>query len=193
MRLCFATNNNHKLEEVSNLLGDQFEIVSLEAVGCKEEIEETGTTLEENSLIKASYIHENFGLDCFADDTGLEVKALNGAPGVYSARYAGEPADSARNTELLLQRLEGVREREARFRTVITLIMGKTVKQFEGIVNGSITTQRSGDLGFGYDPVFLPKGYDRTFAEMPLQEKNTISHRALAIEKLVDYLKSINT
>ena len=190
MNLCFATNNPNKLIEVQNLLGSEFILKGLKDIGCEQDIPETGTSLEENSLIKAQFVSENFGIDCFADDTGLEVEALQGAPGVYSARYAGEPSASDANIDLLLENLKNHENRRARFRTVFTLIIGEETKQFEGQVRGVITDYRAGSSGFGYDPVFTPDGYDRTFAEMSLNEKNAISHRAIATTKLVQYLKS---
>lgn len=189
-RLVFATNNAHKLEEVADMLGERIELLSLNDIGCHADIPETGTTLEENALLKARYVNEHFSTNCFADDTGLEVEALGGEPGVYSARYAGgEGHDSVANMNKLLARLQGVDNRRARFRTVIALIRDGQTYEFEGIVNGHITTEPHGDGGFGYDPVFVPDGYDRTFAELG-DVKNHISHRARAVQKLVDFLKS---
>ncbi len=193
MQLCFATNNPHKLQELQQLVGNQIEIKSLQDIGCfVDDIPETGATLQANSLEKALYIKNNYSISCFADDTGLEVDVLNGAPGVYSARYAGEPANSANNIKLLLQNLAGKKNRKARFRTIITLLLNeKEPIFFEGIVYGEITTQTSGNAGFGYDPIFIPNGFSCTFAEMTPEEKNSVSHRAKAVEKLVIYLNSL--
>ena len=184
----FATNNAHKLEEVSAMLGTSVSLMSLNDIGCHTDIPETGTTLEENALIKARYIHEHYGMDCFADDTGLEVEALNGAPGVYSARYAGAAHNSEANMKKLLQELEGVENRKAQFRTVFALIIDGKEHLFEGIVKGEITKNRKGTSGFGYDPIFIPEGYTQTFAEMGNELKNKISHRALATNKLCKFL-----
>ena len=209
MKIVFATNNLHKLQEVRQILGDSFEVLSLKDIGCDVDIPETGQTLEENALQKACYVYDNYHIDCFADDTGLEVEALNGAPGVYSARYAAmEPTgstdspkshDSEANMARLLRELSDKDNRKARFRTVIALIQKKdvcpcgctSIKQehlFEGIVKGEITTERSGVEGFGYDPIFRPEGYDQTFAEMNAEQKNSISHRGRATAKLAEYL-----
>ncbi|MDN3668944.1 non-canonical purine NTP diphosphatase [Echinicola jeungdonensis] len=190
MKICFATNNPKKLEEVQAALGQEFEIVSLKEIGCEEELPETGDTLEHNAFEKARYVYENYQVSCFADDTGLEVEALNGAPGVYSGRYAGEPRSDARNVELLLENLKGKVNRKAQFKTVIALILSGREHQFVGIAKGEITLQKSGEGGFGYDPVFLPEGRNRTFAELSMEEKNAISHRGKAVRKLVDYLNS---
>ncbi len=203
MKIVFATNNQHKLDEIRGILGDGFEIVSLNDIGCHEDIPETGKTLEENALQKAQYVYEHYHVNCFADDTGLEVDALNGAPGVYSARYAGgEGHDSEANMTKLLHELGNNNNRKARFRTVIALIEKKDVcpcgctsvkkvHQFEGIVNGKIIRERRGGEGFGYDPIFQPEGYDKTFAELGMDIKNTISHRARATQKLAEYLKTL--
>jgi XTP/dITP diphosphohydrolase len=188
----FATHNKHKSEEVGSMLAGVFTVKNLHDLELKDEIPETGLTLEENSRIKARYLNANFGVDCFADDTGLEVEALGGEPGVRSARYAGEPADDTKNIDLLLANLKGKSLRKARFRTVITLILGEEEKQFEGIVSGSIITERIGSNGFGYDPVFIPEGHRKTFAEMTSEEKNRISHRAIAVQELVSYLANIS-
>ncbi|MCD8081683.1 MAG: non-canonical purine NTP diphosphatase [Bacteroides sp.] len=188
--LVFATNNLHKLEEVSQILGDQIELLSLKDIGCEEDIPETADTLEGNALQKAHYIHSRYGTDCFADDTGLEIEALNGDPGVYSARYAGEGRDPQDNMNKVLRKLEGKTRRNARFRTVISLILDGKEYLFEGIIQGVITTEKRGETGFGYDPIFLPDGYDQTFAELGNEIKNHISHRALAIQKLCDFLKT---
>lgn len=188
-KLVFATNNAHKLDEIRAILGDKIEILSLNDINCHADIPETADTLQGNAALKAQYIYENYGLDCFADDTGLEVEALNGAPGIYSARYAGgEGHDSEANMKKLLSEMQNKDNRKARFRTVICLIEGGKERFFEGIVNGSIIRERKGGSGFGYDPVFMPDGYSETFAEMGNDEKNKISHRARAVQKLCDYL-----
>ena len=191
MKIVFATNNAHKLSEVSAVLGDAFELVTLREVGITEDIPETGATLDENASIKARYVYERTGLNCFADDTGLEVEALGGAPGVHSARYATDGHDFAANNRKLLRELDGKVNRKARFRTVISLIVDGVERQVEGIVEGEITTSESGAEGFGYDPLFMPEGYDRTFAEMSAEEKNAISHRGRAVAKLVEMLHDI--
>ena len=188
-KLVFATNNAHKLDEIRAILGNKMEILSLNDINCHADILETADTLEGNAALKAQYIYKNFGLDCFADDTGLEVEALNGAPGIYSARYAGgEGHDSEANMKKLLAEMEGKENRKARFRTAICLIEDGKEHLFEGIVNGEIIQERRGGAGFGYDPVFVPEGYTETFAEMGNDEKNKISHRARAVAKLCDYL-----
>ncbi len=189
MKIVFATNNAHKLAEVSAVLGSEYELVTLREVGITEDIPETGATLDENASIKARYVWERTGLDCFADDTGLEVEALNGAPGVRSARYATDGHDFAANNRKLLHELEGKDNRRARFRTVISLIRGGEECHVEGIVNGTIALEESGCEGFGYDPLFIPEGYNRTFAEMNADEKNAISHRGRAVAELVKILK----
>ena len=189
MKIVFATNNAHKLSEVSAVLGEGYELVTLREVGLTEDIPETGETLDENASIKARYVWERTGLDCFADDTGLEVEALNGAPGVRSARYATDGHDFAANNRKLLHELEGKDNRRARFRTVISLIRGGEECHVEGIVNGTIALSESGCEGFGYDPLFIPDGLDRTFAEMTADEKNAISHRGRAVAELVKILK----
>lgn len=188
--LIFASNNKHKLEEIRNLLESIVEIKSLKEIGLEGDIPETADTLEGNATQKAEWVYSRTGMDCFADDTGLEVEALNGEPGVYSARYAGENCSFADNVNKLLKALEGHSNRNARFRTAICLIENGEKKYFEGIVNGTITTFEAGNEGFGYDPIFLPEGHNKTFAEMPLDIKNKISHRGRAIQKLVEYLKS---
>lgn len=188
MKIVFATNNAHKLSEVSAVLGEGYELVTLREVGITEDIPETGATLDENASQKARYVFERTGLDCFADDTGLEVEALNGAPGVRSARYATDGHDFAANNRKLLSELDGKENRRARFRTVISLIQGGVERQVEGIVEGVIATQESGNEGFGYDPLFIPDGYTRTFADMSANEKNAISHRARAVQNLVKLL-----
>jgi XTP/dITP diphosphohydrolase len=186
--LIFATNNLHKLSEIQSIVGKNFTIKSLQEIGCTEDIPETAPTLEGNALLKAQYIYDRFGKNCFADDTGLEVEALDGRPGVFSARYATDGHDFEANIDKVLEELTGVENRKARFRTVIALILDGSVRYFEGIVNGEIISERKGIKGFGYDPVFLPDGYEQTFAEMPLDEKNKISHRARAVSKLVEFL-----
>ncbi len=190
MDLCFATNNRNKLEEVSRLIGSEFRIISLKEIGCSEEIPEIFPTISENSYAKAYYIFRKFHRDVFADDTGLEVEVLGGEPGVHSARYAGPGKDSNDNIRLLLNKLGDNSNRSARFKTVITLILNGKSYQFEGIINGNITKKKKGENGFGYDPVFLPEGYEVTFAEMTSEEKNRISHRAIAINKLALFLNS---
>lgn len=190
MKIVFATNNSHKLEEIRSILGEGFQVLSLADIGCHEDIPETHETLEENSREKAEYVFRNYGIDCFADDTGLEVDALGGAPGVYSARYAGEHCSFDDNINKLLAALDGQNNRRADFRTVICLIEGGEPKYFEGRVDGQILTERhSNGEGFGYDPIFMPDRFALSFAEMPLDVKNTISHRGLAVQKLVEYLK----
>lgn len=184
MKIVFATNNAHKLAEVRAVLGNGYELLTLSEVGITEEIPETGTTLEENASLKARYVYERTGLDCFADDTGLEVDALNGAPGVHSARYATDGHDFKANNRKLLAELSGQSNRKARFRTVISLILSGREQQVEGIVEGRITEGESGAEGFGYDPLFIPEGHDRTFAEMSADEKNSMSHRGRAVEAL---------
>ena len=191
-KLVFATNNQHNLREIREILKDKFEVLSLDDINCHEEIEETAETLDGNALIKAEYIKEKYGFDCFADDTGLEVYALDNAPGVYSARYAGEDKDAKANMNKLLTELNGKDNRDARFRTVIALIIGNEKYLFEGIVEGQITESESGSEGFGYDPVFMPKGYDITFAEMDSSEKNAISHRGRAMASMIEFLKNID-
>ena len=205
MKIVFATNNQHKLQEIRQILGNSIEVLSLMDINCDVDIPETGETLQENALQKARYVYDNYHLDCFADDTGLEVEALNGAPGIYSARYASlenaqcQAHDSEANMSRLLRELGENNNRRARFRTVIALIQKKdvcpcgctSIKQehlFEGIVNGEITCERSGVEGFGYDPIFRPDGYDKTFAELGADTKNQISHRARAVKKLCEFL-----
>lgn len=191
-KLVFASNNAHKLSEIRAILGDRIEIISLSDLQCHDEIPETADTLEGNALIKARYVWEHYGLYCFADDTGLEVEALGGAPGVYSARFAGEHASFEDNVSLLLERLSGVAApRRARFRTVIALIDEYGTHFFEGSVDGEITLERSGDHGFGYDPIFRPEGREETFAQFTEQEKNSMSHRGRAVQKLVRYLQAL--
>lgn len=188
-KLVVATNNAHKLEEIAAILGDEMELLSLKDINCYADIPETADTLEGNARQKAMYIYENYGMDCFADDTGLEVDALNGAPGVFSARYAGDGHDSEANMQKLLKELKGNENRKAQFRTAICLIMEGKEYLFEGIVKGKIIEEKRGGAGFGYDPIFVPEGYDQTFAELGNDIKNTISHRARAVEKLCTFLK----
>lgn len=193
MKLVFATNNKHKLDEVRKITSHHpVEIVSLAEINCFDDIPETADTLEGNALQKAHYIQEKFGLNCFADDTGLEVEALNNAPGVYSARYAGPGHDSEANMKKLLHEMEGKENRKARFRTVIALVWNGKTYTFEGIVNGTITTAKRGENGFGYDPIFIPEGYYQTFAELGDNIKNQISHRAKAVEKLDEFLTQLS-
>ncbi len=192
MRLVFATNNKHKLSEMSSILGDKIELLSLKDINCDVDIPETADTLEGNAILKSEFIYNNYNINCFADDTGLEVEALNGEPGVYSARYAeGESHDSMANMKKLLSKLENVENRSAQFRTVISLILDGKKYVFEGIVKGRISKERKGDKGFGYDPIFIPEGYDKSFAELGEDVKNKISHRAKAVEKLIDFLKEL--
>lgn len=186
--IVFATNNEHKLQEVRAIVGHIFNILSLNDIGCNEEIVETACTFEGNALIKARYVHDKYGYDCFADDSGLEVEALDNAPGVFSARYAGEPSDSQKNIAKLLREMDGVKNRKARFRTCIALIYESKESVFEGAIEGTIIEELKGCNGFGYDPLFKPVGYELTFAEMSSEEKNKISHRALATNKLIEYL-----
>lgn len=190
MKICFATNNAKKIEEVKAALGSDFEIVSLKDIGCHEELPETGDTLDHNAFQKARFVKENYGVDCFADDTGLEVDSLNGEPGVYSGRYAGEPRSDERNIELLLKNLEGKEDRKARFRTVIALILEGKEYAFEGIATGEIIKEKIGGSGFGYDPIFKPDDYSRTFAELTIEEKNQISHRGKAVKALIEFLSN---
>lgn len=189
MKLVFATNNRHKLEEVRAILGNKIEVLSLNDIDCHDDIPETADTLEGNALIKARYIYEKFGVDCFADDTGLEVEALNGEPGVYSARYAGEDCNPEANMYKLLQNLTGENNRNAQFRTVIALIINGEEKLFNGIVKGTISREKMGNAGFGYDPIFIPEGFSESFAQMTSEMKNSISHRYRATEELSNYFK----
>ncbi len=188
--LVFATNNAHKLDEVRSILGSRFTVKSLKEIGCEADIPETADTLEGNALMKARFLYERYGVDCFADDTGLEVTALGGAPGVHTARYAGNH-DSEANMKKLLNELEKKSDRSAQFRTVIALIIEGKEFLFEGIVKGTIAKEKAGDGGFGYDPIFIPDGFTQTFSQMGNDSKNHISHRALAVEKLFNYLNSI--
>jgi len=188
MDLVFATHNTNKLKEVSLLLPKTIRLISLEDLGCQEEIPETESTLEANAQLKADYITNRYGISCFADDTGLIIDALNGAPGVHSARFAGEEKDSKKNMEKVLFELKNIKSRTARFKTVIALNLNKKRILFEGVVEGTITKDKMGVEGFGYDPIFIPNGYDQTFAQLPIQIKNEISHRGKALQKLIAYL-----
>lgn len=188
-KMVVATNNAHKLKEIAAILGQEIELLSLKDIQCYADIPETADTLEGNARQKAMYIYENYGMDCFADDTGLEVESLGGAPGVFSARYAGDGHDSEANMQKLLKELAGKENRKAQFRTVICLIRNGKEYLFEGIVKGEIIQEKRGGAGFGYDPIFVPEGYDLTFAELGDDVKNTISHRARAVEKLCQFLK----
>lgn len=190
-QLVFATHNQHKLEEVAAKTGDTLQLLSLTDINCHDEIPETGVTFRENASIKSHYVASRYQLNCFADDSGLEVDALNGEPGVYSARYAGEPTDSEANMDKLLHNLQGKTNRRARFKTVISLLWNGQEHFFEGIAEGTIRTERSGAKGFGYDPIFEPEGYTITFAEMSMEKKNAISHRAKAMEQLIAFLKAV--
>ena len=188
MQICFATHNHNKVDELRKLVGKDLEIISLRDLGVADEIEETGTTLKENALLKAQFIFNKYTIACFADDTGLEVDALEGAPGVYSARYAGTPANNEKNIDKLLALMVNQDNKQARFRTVIALVKDTEQLFFEGVVEGEIIGKRKGRSGFGYDSIFLPNHFDRTFAEMDMEEKNLISHRALAVKKLTAFL-----
>lgn len=188
-KIVFATNNAHKLEEVAAILGDSYEVLSLREIGCNDDIPETSDSFAGNALQKAQYVKEHYGYDCFADDSGLEVDVLGGEPGVYSARYSGGGSEA--NMDKLLHNLTGKSERGAQFRTVIALLIGEDTRLFEGIVRGTIIDERRGEGGFGYDPIFVPEGYDLTFAQLGSKVKNHISHRAKAVEQLVEYLKLI--
>lgn len=190
MKLCVATNNKNKLIEIQSLIGDQFTLLTLEEIGCTTDIPEPYQTISENSVGKARYVWDHYKINCIADDTGLEVYALDGEPGVFSARYAGPQRNADDNMDLLLSKLEHKEDRTARFLTVITLVIDGVFHEFEGSVEGTIIFEKRGTEGFGYDPIFLPKGYDETFAEMTLAEKNTLSHRGRAIAKLVEFLKT---
>ncbi|MCX3265942.1 non-canonical purine NTP diphosphatase [Pedobacter agri] len=189
-KLVFATNNEHKTAEIRLALSGKYEVLNLQDIGCEEDIPETAETFEGNASLKSKYVVENFKLDCFADDSGLEVAALNNEPGIYSARYSGS-RDSLENIQLVLQKLEGQNNRKARFKTVISLMLDGENHLFEGVINGKITEGLSGSKGFGYDPIFQPDGYDITFAEMDMSEKNKISHRAIALNKMIEFLNNL--
>lgn len=187
MKLVFATNNKHKLAEAKSIIGKDHEVLSLKDIGCNEELPETGNTIKQNALQKATYVHEKYGVNCFADDTGLEIEALDGRPGVYSARYAGNDSNADHNIEKVLLELNKIANRKAVFRTVIALLIDEQKYFFEGIVEGIILNERKGSGGFGYDPVFCPDGFDLSFAEMTATQKNAISHRGRALEKMKIY------
>ena len=187
--LVFATNNQHKTAEVTQLLAGQYKILNLRDIGCTTDIPETGSTFAENAELKTTYVQTHYQMDCFADDSGLEVEALNNEPGIYSARYAGEGGDAA-NLELVLKKMEGQTNRKARFKTIISLIQNNQKYLFEGVINGSLRRKSAGVKGFGYDPIFQPDGYEITFAEMSMEQKNEISHRGQAMKKLITFLQS---
>ncbi|PVW14746.1 non-canonical purine NTP diphosphatase [Marixanthomonas spongiae] len=189
MKLVFATHNKNKLKEVKALLPKYIQVLSLTDIGCTEDIPETADTIEGNAILKANYVRDNYDLNCFADDTGLEVAALDGEPGVYSARYAGEEKNSEANIEKLLENLDGKEDRSARFKTAIALTLNHSEVLFLGICEGEITTEKKGDSGFGYDPIFKPDGFNETFAEMKLTQKSEIGHRGKAMRQLIEYLK----
>lgn len=191
-KLIFVTNNPHKLEEIRKIVGERIEIYSLKEINCLEEIPETADTIRDNAIMKAQYVAEKYGVDCFADDTGLEVSALGGAPGVHTARYASEEGhDTIGNMQLLLQNLEGETDRSAQFVTYIALIIKGEIRTFEGVCKGTILTQMQGNEGFGYDPIFQPEGFEKTFAQMSSEQKNAVSHRGKATRKLIEYLKDL--
>jgi XTP/dITP diphosphohydrolase len=190
MKILFATSNKNKAFEIQKLIPEGFEILTLNDLELQEEIPETSDTIEGNAIQKTNFIVENFGIDCFADDTGLEIEALDGEPGVYSARYAGEEKDSNKNMDLVLKKMEGISNRKARFKTVISLSLDNKSYLFEGVVKGIIRNNKTGILGFGYDPIFEPENKGKTFAEMTIEEKNSISHRGRAFEKMIRYLNS---
>ena len=191
MKIVFATNNPNKIVEIKDLLPEEIQILSLKDINCNEQLPETQNTLEGNAKQKAEFVFTNYGYNCFADDTGLEIEALNNGPGVYSARYAGDDCSPNDNMQKVLQKLEGENNREAKFRTVIALIMNGKTLLFEGECKGKITKEKAGEKGFGYDPIFLAKGFDKTFAQMSKQEKGTISHRGIATSKLVEFLQRV--
>jgi XTP/dITP diphosphohydrolase len=192
MKLVLASNNKNKIAEIQQQVGSQFEIVSLEDIGCFVDIPETAETIEGNAILKANYVTENFGLPCFADDTGLEIESLNNEPGVYSARYAGEQKNAEDNMNLVLQKLTTEINRNAQFKTIIALNINDQQHLFEGTVKGEITTEKSGNKGFGYDPIFQPEGFSTTFAEMSLEQKSEISHRGIAVQKLIKFLSNLS-
>lgn len=192
MQLVFASNNKNKIKEIQELLPNSIEILSLESIGCHEEIPETAETIEGNAILKANYVTEKYGYNCFADDTGLEIDALDGAPGVYSARYAGEQKNADDNMNKVLNALANANNRKAQFKTVIALNINGEQQLFTGIAKGKITTEKSGNQGFGYDPIFQPEGFQETFADLPLETKNQISHRGKATQLLINYLTKKN-
>lgn len=189
MKLVFASNNSNKINEIQLLLPKNIEILSLKDIGCNEDIPETANTIEGNAILKANYVTENYGYDCFADDSGLEVDALNGEPGVFSARYAGEPKNDLNNTLKLLENLEGKTNRKAQFKTVICLNLNGNQQLFTGIIRGEIGLEQIGENGFGYDPIFIPENYNKTFAQFSIDEKSQISHRGIATKQLIEFLK----
>lgn len=191
-RIIFSTNNQHKLEEVRQILSQKYKVLGLKDIGFNGDIPETGKTLKENALIKSKFVNETFGVDCFSDDTGLEIDALDGRPGVFSARYAGEEGNAEKNISKVLQELGSSKNRSARFKTVISLILDQKEYFFEGIAEGKIIESKRGAEGFGYDPIFIPEGYSQTFAEMPSEQKNKISHRVKAVDKLFAFLTERN-
>jgi XTP/dITP diphosphohydrolase len=191
MKLIFATNNKHKLEEVSHIIGSKFELLSLKDISCFDDLPETQDTIEGNASQKALFVYDKYKMNCFADDTGLEIEALNGEPGVYSARYAGEACNFDNNIEKVLKKMAGVSNRKAFFKTVISLYYNGNEYQFSGIVEGIILTERKGTAGFGYDPIFLPDGFQKTYAELSAEEKNKISHRGIATNKLCKFLNAL--
>ncbi|MCB0380009.1 MAG: non-canonical purine NTP diphosphatase [Flavobacteriales bacterium] len=193
LKLVFATNNKNKIKEIKHLIGNSIELLSLEDIGCVEDIPETSDTIQGNAIQKAKYVYDNYGYNCFADDTGLEIDELNGEPGIYSARYAGEQRNSEDNMNKVLEKLNDATNRNAQFKTVIALIINGEISCFEGIVKGEMTRVRSGEEGFGYDPIFKPKGYDITYSEMNLELKNKISHRALATHQLIEHLQKMSS
>ena len=192
MKLVFASNNKNKIQEIQALVPNTIQIVSLEDIGCTEDIPETADTIEGNAILKANYVTSNYGYDCFADDTGLEVEALNGAPGVYSARYAGEQKDANDNMDKLLSELKDKSNRKANFKTVIALNLNGKQNLFTGIINGKIIEEKIGTNGFGYDPIFVADGFDKTFAELSIEEKSTISHRGIAVKELILFLQKLS-
>lgn len=191
IKLAAATNNRHKIEEISYAVGDQFQIVSLQEIGCFDELPETHETIEENAMEKAEYVWNHFGVNCFADDSGLEIDALNGEPGVHTAYYGGPERDANKNMDLVLHKMQGATNRKARFRTCIALIINGQKHLFQGHIEGTILPEKRGTGGFGYDPLFVPDGYNKTFAEMTLEEKGHISHRGIAVRKLVEFLQGL--
>lgn len=193
LKLVFATNNKNKIKEIKHLIGNSIELLSLEDIGCLEDIPETSDTIQGNAIQKAKYVYDNYGYNCFADDTGLEIDSLNGEPGIYSARYAGEQRNPEDNMNKVLEKLNDATNRNAQFKTVIALIINGELSCFEGIVKGEMTRVRSGEEGFGYDPIFKPKGYDITYSEMNLELKNKISHRALATHQLIEHLQKMSS
>lgn len=192
IKLVIASNNDHKLQEIRDIVGDTMDLLRLIDIGCIEDIPETGDTLEENASQKSNYIFRKYGFNCFADDTGLEVDFLGGEPGVFSARYAGEDRSSSKNIQKLLSKLEGIEDRDAQFRCVISLIINETEHLFEGVVRGHISHTILGESGFGYDPIFIPLGYSQSFAQMSSELKNEISHRGIAVKKLINFLRTVD-